>query len=125
MLYFEIIEKSRGGMEVFKMVGFGGYAVEVYNVESYLGIAGRNPTATVDAFREMGWDSDSLEKMLEQWEKVVELPEVPGGYYVTRAIDQAYWNIVNSNENPTDMLIKWGEIVNNEIQRKRVQYYAE
>ena len=92
------------------------------SLESVLGTVGRHPTATVEAFKQMGWDKDTLEQCLEQWQDVEELPEVPGGYYVARGIDQAYWNIVNMGSNATDMLLKWGKVVNDEISRKRGQY---
>jgi ABC-type glycerol-3-phosphate transport system substrate-binding protein len=92
------------------------------SLESVLGTVGRHPTATIEAFRQMGWDKETLQQCLEQWQDVEELPEVPGGYYVARGIDQAYWNIVNMDANATDMLLKWGKVVNEEISRKRGQY---
>ena len=39
-----------------------------------------------------------------------------------RGIEQAYWNVVEQNANPTDTLIKWGDIVNNEMIRKKAEY---
>ena len=46
----------------------------------------------------------------------------PGGYYVSRVLDQAFWNVTNANENPKDMLMKWNNIAQTEITRKREQY---
>ena len=60
--------------------------------------------------------------LLSQRENTVNLPQLPGGYYVTRGIEQAYWNVVEQNANPTDALIKWGDIVNNEMIRKKAEY---
>ena len=51
-----------------------------------------------------------------------EVEEVAGGYYTARMIDQAYWNVVNNAQNAKDMLIKWAEISDAEIERKRNQY---
>ena len=35
---------------------------------------------------------------------------------------KAFWNVVEQNKKPKDMLIEWGEIVNREIERKRKEY---
>ena len=95
------------------------------NLESLLGTVGRNPTSNVEAFKQMAWDKDSLQQMLSQWKKVEEIPEIPGSYYVSRGIDQAYWNVINKSENPKDMLFKWSQIVDLEIKRKGEQYGFE
>lgn len=63
-----------------------------------------------------------MKNIENQWKKVQELPEVPGGYYVSRVLDQAFWNVTNANENPKDMLMKWNDIAQTEITRKREQY---
>ena len=73
----------------------------------------------------MAWDKDSLQNLLSQWSMLQEVPEVPGSYYTARSIDQAYWNVVNNSKNAKDMLIKWADIANNEIARKRKQYNVE
>ena len=53
------------------------------------------------------------------------MAEIPGGYYVSRAIDQAFWNVLSMNENPKDMMRKWGEIADVEITTKINQYKKE
>lgn len=95
------------------------------NCESILGVAGRVATSNVEAFKGMGWDKDSLASLLSQWSKLQEVPELPGSYYTSRSIDQAYWNVVNNAENAKDMIIKWADIADQEIQRKREQYHVE
>ena len=92
------------------------------NVESILGPIGRVATASNKAFSELDWSSDIMPALLSQRDNTVNLPQLPGGYYVTRGIEQAYWNVVEQNANPTDTLIKWGDIVNNEMLRKRAEY---
>lgn len=92
------------------------------NVESILGAVSRNATATVEAFSSYSWNADDLEILLEQWAEVEELPELPGGYYVSRAIDQAYWAVLNGDDNEKDAMIEWGEVADNEIARKIAEY---
>lgn len=95
------------------------------NCESILGVAGRVATSNVEAFKGMGWDKESLNNLLSQWSKLQEVPELPGSYYTARSIDQAYWNVVNNSENAKDMVIKWADIADQEITRKREQYHVQ
>ncbi len=92
------------------------------NCESILGVAGRIPTSNVEALTKMGWTNETVKQLLAQIRMIQEVPEVPGSYYTSRAIYQAYWNVVSNGKNPKDMLIKWAEVADSEIERKREQY---
>ena len=92
------------------------------NVESILGVVSRTATANVEAFSSYSWNADDLQILLNQWSKVEELPEVPGGYYVSRAVDQAYWAVLNNESNEKDAMLEWGEVADNEIARKIAEY---
>lgn len=92
------------------------------NLESVLGYVGRVSTSNIEALENMSWDEEMLETMKTQLDSVVQIPELPGGYYTARGIDQAFWNVVEQNKNPTDMMLEWGEIVNREITRKQREY---
>ena len=92
------------------------------NVESILGTVARTATANKEAFSSYSWNANDLEVLQYQWSQVKELPELPGGYYVARAVDQAYWEVLNGEENEKDALINWGKIADNEIKRKIAEY---
>ncbi len=92
------------------------------NVESILGSVARTTTATQAAFEGMAWDPADLQILLKQRENIAEIPEVAGSYYVSRAVDQAFWSVINGEEAPKDSLTEWAEIANNEIERKIKQY---
>lgn len=92
------------------------------NVESILGMLGRVQTANVEALKKLPWEPDDLNKILDQWEKVEEVPEVPGSYYLTRAIDQAFWSVINDDINPKDAINKWSIVADSEIERKIKEY---
>ena len=92
------------------------------NVENVLGVAGRVTSANIEAVTRLSWQNDVLDTLLSSWEKVEELPELPGGYYVPRSIDMAFWNTYNKSESPKDLLLEWNEIANSEIERKIKQY---
>ena len=92
------------------------------NVEAILGAVSRVTTANVEAFSRMAWEKKDLELLLEQRSYIREIPEVPGSYFVSRSIDQAFWNVVESNAQPKDTLYKWSKICNSEIDRKIAEY---
>lgn len=92
------------------------------NVESILGVLGRISTSNVEAFKELNWDPGDLKKLLAQWECVREIREVPASYYVTRAVDQAFWSVINDGSNPQDAIKKWAKIADNEILRKLKEF---
>lgn len=92
------------------------------NLESVLGATGRVAVSNKDAFAQMSWDSEMKSDIVKAWNNVKEIEEVPGSYYVTRSVDLSFWNVVNQNENPKDVLLKWGAEVDAEIERKWNQY---
>lgn len=92
------------------------------NVESILGLLGRSATATTEAFESLAWDPEDLDALMEQWNYVQEVPEVPGSYYTSRAIDQAYWSVINDGINAKDAINKWSLVADNEIKRKIEEY---
>lgn len=92
------------------------------NVESLIGMLGRIATANVEAFKALSWEPDDLDKLLNQWEQVKEIPEVPGSYYLTRAVDQAFWSVINDGTNSKDAITKWSLVADKEIKRKIEEY---
>ena len=92
------------------------------DLESILGPTGRVALSNVEALKGLSWDEGECEQILNAWQSVEEIPEYPGSYYVSRSIYQAYWNVVNSNKNTKDMLMKYGTEANDEIARKWKQY---
>ena len=92
------------------------------DIETILGVAGRYTSANVNATLQLDWGKGANEIIEGQWRKVKEIAEIPGGYYVSRAIDQAFWNVLTMNENPKDMMKKWGEVADVEITTKIEQY---
>ena len=91
-------------------------------VESVLGPSGRVALSNVEAFGNMDWDSDMLDSIMTAWSMVEEVPEYPGSYYLSRSVYQSFWNVVENNMNPKDMLIKYGKQADTEMERKWQQY---
>lgn len=91
-------------------------------IEALLGPTGRIAVANVEAFKNLDWENEAREELLDAWDDVVEIPEYPGSYYVARSVYQCFWNVVNENKNPKDMLMKYGKEADEEIARKWKQY---
>ena len=91
-------------------------------IEAILGVSGRIATSNVKALERLSWDRKSLDVIKEQWQKVVELEEVPGSYYVSRSIDQAFWEVYNADSTEKEAITDWAEVSDNEIKRKIAEY---
>lgn len=91
-------------------------------LESVLGPLGRVETANIEALSQMDWDAKMYRQITEQQKFTKEIIEIPGGYYTARGIDQAFWNVTEAGKDPTEMIKKWGAIVDNEIARKKAEY---
>jgi len=63
-----------------------------------------------------------LKMLQEQWSNVEEFAEVPGGYYISRNLDNAFRACVYRYENPREMLRYWTKETNEEIQRRLTEY---
>ena len=92
------------------------------NVESLLGTVGRVATSNKEAMKNYSWDSGDLEILMEQWNSVEEIPEVPGSYYLTRSVEQSFYAVKNGKSTSSDALIYWSGVANEEITRKIKEY---
>lgn len=88
-------------------------------METLMGAAARVCTANKNTFERMGWSKSEQEILKSQWQYVKEVPEVPGGYYTIRMLDTAFTYVYYNNANPRGTLIKYCEMINEEITRKR------
>ena len=88
-------------------------------VENQLGPGGRYATANLAAFSSQPWSPEELEMLTTQRENVIELPEIPGSYYVSRSIDNAFRAVLYDKKNPRETFEKENRNINEEIARKR------
>jgi len=91
-------------------------------VEALMGPAGRYTPANTEAFKDIPWSYKEQELLMEQWGNVKEIPEVPGGYYTQRNIDNALRAVIFRWENPRESLNYWNNKTNEEITRKRLEF---
>lgn len=94
-------------------------------LESVLGPASRYSPCKADAVRQIPWSGAELDVLISQFSNVYELEEIPGGYYSSRNIDNAFKEVVYNNENPRETLNYWNDKTNDEIIRKRKEFGLE
>ncbi len=90
--------------------------------ESLLGAASRYNSANVEALKGSQWTADEIAVLEEQWNNTIGIPEVPGGYYVSRYIDFAFRGVVVSNQNPRETMMQYVDTINKEIEHKRLEF---
>ena len=54
-----------------------------------------------------------------------EIPEIPGGYYTSRNVDNAFKAVIYNNTNPREALNYYNKQINAEILRKREEFGLE
>lgn len=91
-------------------------------IENVLGAAGRYNPANVSAMEGLRWSGRELEIIMEQWGYVQELPELPGSYYVSRNIDNAFKEVYYDKANARETLNYWTKQINEELERKRNEF---
>jgi len=91
-------------------------------MEALMGEAARYPTANVEALAELPWPVKDYQKLENQWKWVKGIPQVPGGYFTGRHLDNAFRRVVNANENPREALSDYVLYINDEIALKRKEF---
>ena len=94
-------------------------------LESIMGAAARYPTANYDAFRRLPWGSQQMAILDEQRQWTVGVPEVPGGYFVSRHVTNAARRILNEGQDTRETLLDYTLIINDELTKKRREFGLE
>lgn len=94
-------------------------------MEALQGPSARWPTANLDAMWKLPWPTKDANSIREQWKWVKAIPEVPGGYFTGRNIDNAIRTVINNGENPRETLLDYVEIINDEMIIKRKEFRME
>ena len=91
-------------------------------LEATLGVAARYDTANVEAFRSMGWSETEAQTLISQWERVTDIPQIPGNYFVSRCLTNAFRTVVDDGVNEVRTLNIYNKEMNAEIARKRAEF---
>lgn len=91
-------------------------------MEGILGASARYPTANLEALALLPWTVRDYQSLQEQWQWVRGVPEVPGGYFTGRHLDNAFKKVVFNGENERDILYQFVNTMNEEIRLKRKEF---
>ena len=94
-------------------------------LESIMGAAARYPTANYDAFRQLSWGAEQMAILDEQRQWTVGVPEVPGGYFISRHITNAARRILNEGQDTRETLLDYTLTINDELIKKRKEFGLE
>lgn len=90
-------------------------------VEDKLGAAARYPTANIEASSRLPWSNEFYNVLSKQWKWVVGTPEVPGGYFTGRHLNNAFRSVVYKNTDPTETMLEYVKTINEEIDEKQAE----
>jgi len=101
-------------------------------MESLMGPAARVPTANQEAFSKMPWPVQDYRALRYQFEFVQGIPQVPGGYFTWRNVNNAFYAVTTpvndrpvSNRRipmPREELMDRVILINDEIRYKRIEF---
>lgn len=91
-------------------------------LEAVMGSSARYETANLISFEELPWSADQAAILKEQWSWAEEIPEVAGGYFVTRHITNAARKVQNDKDDPRETLLDYTDTINDEIEKKRAEF---
>ncbi len=101
------------------------------SIENLLGKAGRYNTANIGAMERLPWPGRLYKNLKGQMEQTIAVPEIPGGYYTNRYLNNAFWELYSDNEKGgfevRKVMYQYDLIVDNEIayQRKALKRAAD
>ena len=70
----------------------------------------------------MAWTNSERNALLAQMDNVTAVPQMPGGYYLTRVINFAFNRVYNNLENPSETLTDYVEELDEELARKHKEF---
>ena len=93
-------------------------------MESLMGSAARVATANQEAFENMPWPVDTYEALSEAFTWVKGIPQVPGGYYSWRNVNNAFYTVTTDTDtaSPREELMDKVLYINDEITYKRKEF---
>ncbi len=91
-------------------------------IESVLGPSSRYNSANIEAFQSSNWTREQRNLINGQREHLTAIEPVPGGYYLSRNITNAFRNVVYNGMSPTDALFEYTHKINAEIDKKREEF---
>lgn len=101
-------------------------------MESLMGPSARVPTANLEAFNALPWPAGDFAALSEQFKSVRGIPQVPGGYFTYRNVNNAFYSVTTPltsrpssdkrQARPREELMDKVILINDEIRYKRIEF---
>lgn len=94
-------------------------------MEGLMGASARYPTANIEAFTKLPWPAADYQALQKQFVYAKGVPQVPGGYYTWRNVNNAFYRVVVSPTDklqPREALTDYVRLINAEITYKRKEF---
>ena len=119
-------EKPEDSWEFLKwFTGDKEQSVYAEAIENAQGVSARFATANINAFNSLPWKSATLNELNRQREKAIGIEQVPGGYFLSRHIDNIYRAVKNKGEDVRQTVFEYTDVINAELTRKRREFGLE
>lgn len=94
-------------------------------LEASLGVLARYDAANITAFNNLGWGDEEKAALSAQWEEVTDIMQIPGNYFISRCLTNAFRAVVDQEYNPVRALNTYNKDMNAEIERKRQEFHLD
>lgn len=91
-------------------------------IEALLGGSARFTPANIKTLESLPWPEEQLGDLQDAMEALKGIPQIPGSYYTTRAITNAFRSVVYNAQPVREVLIQQNDMINYEITRKRSEF---
>ena len=99
-------------------------------MESLMGASARVATANIEALGNLSWPIRDYRELMAQFEQVQGIPQVPGGYYTWRNVNNAFYTVTTDSSStgktymatPREELMDKVLYINDEIDYKRKEF---
>ena len=122
MMFHDCSDPSAAWTFLRWWVGEEAQSAYAREMETRLGPQARVSVANRQAFERQLWTADQSRQIRAQWESVVGTPEVPGGYFLSRHVDNAFRKIVYQGSDRRETLTEYARIINKELTSKRAEF---
>ena len=92
------------------------------SLEGILGASARFTPANKGTLAMLPWSDAELEQLGSAWEKVIGIPQLPGSYYTSRGLTNAFRSICYNGDFPRYAMRIQTKYINEEITRKREEF---
>jgi ABC-type glycerol-3-phosphate transport system substrate-binding protein len=93
------------------------------DLEAINGVAFRWNTSNVEAFIRLPWKKEDARVILKQWQWYKDIPNVPGGYFLDRELNNAWVRSVIHTDNVLASLEQAVRDINRELLRKQQEFH--